>query len=154
MPLNDPVKPVVATTDPVTINPLGNPILPVKYDADVAAFAQLLVPTNEPLNEPVLICTELETMPVGLPVRVFQSAAPPPFIAYEAVNAYDAEVADAMLPLHDPVKPAVAIIEPVTVSPLAKLTPPEMYDAVTANDAKLEVVAYELETPDPPPFIA
>ena len=55
LPLNDPVKPVVATIDPVTIKPLGNPILPVKYDADVAAFAQLLVPANDPLNEPVLI---------------------------------------------------------------------------------------------------
>ena len=41
------------------------------YDALIALFAQLLVPTkfpvNEPLNEPVLICVELETVPLGNP---------------------------------------------------------------------------------------
>jgi hypothetical protein len=40
------------------------------YEADVALFAQLLVPINvpvkEPLNEPVLICTELLTIPDGI----------------------------------------------------------------------------------------
>lgn len=59
-----------------------------------------------------------------------------------------------ILPLREPVNPDVAIIDPVTVSPLVKATPPEIYDAVTANDAKLDVVAYELEIPEPPPLAA
>ena len=75
---------------------------------------------------------------------------PPPFIAYEAVKAYEAEVAEAILPLHDPVKPAVAVIEPVTTKPLINDKVPEKYDDVAANDAKLDVVAYELEIPEPP----
>jgi hypothetical protein len=34
-------------------------------DADVALFAKLAVPINDPLNDPVLICNELLTVPVG-----------------------------------------------------------------------------------------
>jgi hypothetical protein len=37
-----------------------------------------------------------------------------------------------MLPLRDPVMPPVTIKLPVTIKPFVKLTPPEIYDAVTA----------------------
>jgi hypothetical protein len=51
----------VVTVDAVTAN-----------EEEITLFAQLevpiSVPVNEPLNEPVLICWELETVPVGNPV--------------------------------------------------------------------------------------
>jgi hypothetical protein len=41
----------------------------VANELDIALLAQLLVPmkfpVNDPLNDPVLICVELDTVPVG-----------------------------------------------------------------------------------------
>ena len=54
----------------------------------------------------------------------------PPFIAYDAVNAYEDDIA---LPLKEPVKPD-ATTDPVTINPLGKSTAPVKYDAVTAYD--------------------
>jgi hypothetical protein len=55
LPLSDPVNPAVDIVDPVTVNPLVNKIEPLKYDAVTANDAQLDVPMNEPLKDPVLI---------------------------------------------------------------------------------------------------
>ena len=75
-------------------------------------LAQLLVPNNdpvsEPLNEPVLICVELDTVPAGKFVE---------FNAYDAVVAYDALV---IVPFSDPVNdplndPVLICVEDDTV---------------------------------------
>jgi len=66
-PINNEADTVVASTDPVIINPDGNDTDPVKYEADIALVAQLDVPSKVPVNEPVklpvLICEELLTTP-------------------------------------------------------------------------------------------
>jgi hypothetical protein len=91
-------------------------IPPEIYDADVANDAKL----------------EVDAYELDIP-------DPPPFIAYDALSAYDADVAVNALPLSDPVNPAVDIVDPVTVNPLVNKIEPLKYDAVTANDAQLDV---------------
>jgi len=109
-------------------------------EAETLLVAQLEVPSNDPVNDPVkdpvLICSELDTKPLGLFVIVAQSGVPT-FNAYDAVRAYDADVALLILPLYDPVK-LVAITDPVTVNPDGNDTNPSnacAYEAVSAYDA-------------------
>ena len=86
--------------------------LPNKKDAVEALFAQLDVPNNEPVNpnvdvvEPVTIkLPVINALPVnGNPAPL---PPPPPFIAYEAVTAYEA--VPCKLPVNE-----VAVTEPDT----------------------------------------
>lgn len=151
LPLNDPVNPVVATIDPVTISPFVKSIDPVKYDAvaavvandeEIAFVAQLLVPTNvpvnDPLNEPVLICTELETTPDGSIVGAKDAE-----VANDAVVAIDDDTAQLLVPTNTPVNDPVN--EPVLICSEEETTPVGSmvgaYDAVVANDEEIALVA-------------
>jgi hypothetical protein len=95
-------------------------------------LAQLLVPNNSPVNEPVklpvLICWELLTTP-----SVFNSFFTPSKKCTEPVSSVIVPV-DVIRP---PVNPSPAVIE-VTPPP----TPPGAHDADTANEA---VVANDAE---------
>lgn len=99
--LNCVVLPTCPTVIKLSINVGG------AYEADVALFAQLLVPINapvkEPLNEPVLICSELDTTPTGNPLGNTNEAV----IALDAVDANDA--VPAKVPANDPLKLPVLI---------------------------------------------
>ena len=59
--------------------------------ATEAVLDQLLVPINEPEYEPVLIWMELDTNPIGFCVMESHVEAAP--LTYDAVSAYDADVA-------------------------------------------------------------
>lgn len=80
----------MTNNDPVTSNPFGKLIYPVKDDAvaavvandeEITLLAQLLVPNNdpvnipinEPVNEPVLIWVELDTVPAGTVAVAFSA---------------------------------------------------------------------------------
>ena len=114
VPINDPVNdPVLICRELDTIpegNPVGNTyelviandavagvnVIDVAADAvvakelDTTLVAQLAVPNkdpvNDPVNDPVLICAELDTVPVGNPVG----------------STYELVIADVMVPNNDP----------------------------------------------------
>jgi hypothetical protein len=75
---------------------------------------------NDPENDPVLICRELDTTPDGSVTG-----------AKEALNAYEDDTAVVALPLKLPVNPPVDRVEPVTVNPFGNVMYP---DAADAND--------------------
>jgi hypothetical protein len=84
-----------------------------EYELLIESEAQLLVPCNDPVNEPVnepvvyeLVNKLNDEVVTNEPVLI---VVPPPFIAYEAVIAYDA--VPNKLPVNDPVN------EPVVVPP-------------------------------------
>lgn len=71
------------------------------------------MPLEDTTNEPVMTALPLNGNP----------APAPALIAYDEVSAYDAEtVFDAQLdvPCNDPVNPAVARTDPVTLNPFGK----------------------------------
>ena len=69
---------VIAKLDVVALLELTEKLDVVANEEVTAYDALVIVPVKDPLNEPVLICTELLTNPAGLPVILFQSDAPPP----------------------------------------------------------------------------
>ena len=117
-------SPVYDTCPELDTVPVGNPDGST-YDADVAQLlVPVKVPTNDPLNEPVLICVELLTNPAGMPVRSPHAVDPIACVgAHEADTAKDAVVANEdeiallavpnndplWMPINDPVKLPVLI---------------------------------------------
>jgi hypothetical protein len=109
----------------------------VANELEIALLAQLAVPNveplcvpiNDPVNEPVLICAELDTVPVGNPLG----------ITYDAVVANEEEIAllaQLPVPVNEPVNepvndPVLICAELLTVpggNPLGSA-----YDAVVAT---------------------
>jgi hypothetical protein len=68
----------ISIPTPLAINPVSCEPSPTK------------APSNEPVNDPVLICVELETNPTGLLVIEFHSVST--LDANEAVSAYDEDI--------------------------------------------------------------
>ena len=95
----------MTNNDPVTSNPFGKLIYPVKDDAvaavvanddDIALLAQLPVPVNEPINDPVndpvLTVNVIDVAADAVVAKDAEVTVPTTFVAatYDAVVANDA----------------------------------------------------------------
>jgi len=135
----DTINPLpVTNNDPVTSNPFGKLIYPVKDDAVAAVVANdaevateevpntepVNTPMNEPVNDPVLICLDDDTVPAGKPEG----------ITYDELTAFDAVPVNG--PMNNEADTVVASIDPVTINPAGNDIDPVKYDAVAAVVAK------------------
>ena len=101
--------------------PAGNVVEFSAYDAVVANEAVVILP----LNEPVLICTEDDTVPDGrfaltcAELLIVPAGTDAAFSAYDAVVVYDDDttlLAQLLVPCNEPVIPLVTFNDPLNTA--------------------------------------
>jgi hypothetical protein len=108
------------------------------YDEDIIPFNPDPSPTNDPVNDPVLICWDDDTIPDGIEISPVHSLT----ALYDEVTAYDEDTTPSN-PVPSPTKDPVILVDevmlpatfkdPLTTRPNGKLIDPEKYDAVAAT---------------------
>jgi hypothetical protein len=141
----------VTNNDPVTSNPFGKLIYPVKDDAvaavvenelEITLLAQLAVPNNELVIPPLVILilpdntlsepvTRTDPLTIALPVNGNVGGAKLALVAKDAVPVNG--------PRNNDADTVVANIDPVTINPDGNVADPVKYDADIALLAQLDV---------------